>query len=260
MPEIFINYRTGYGDETANLIERELSRRFGDERVFKDSKSIGAGTAFPKELVRAVRECEVMIVVIGHGWCEATVANGSTPALMDPNDWTRREIIQANEDGAIIIPVLVGYGTRLERQSLPPELAFIADYQYRCLDHSAAQPALSQIGNDVVKCVRHLAEVDRGSELAESVESQVNDHSADSTNVHTDVTTYNQRGGVGTIGRDFGGTVVSDSRGPVNTGRGAQNNGPQFIGENTGINYAERGDFRGVEQNFGTSRDKRDSG
>jgi hypothetical protein len=56
--EVFINYRTGDGDEAAEFLAARLSDRFGKEHVFKASHSIRPGELFPKALIDAARKSE----------------------------------------------------------------------------------------------------------------------------------------------------------------------------------------------------------
>ncbi|GHH88817.1 hypothetical protein [Streptomyces capitiformicae] len=55
MKEVFINYRTGEGEKTAALIDQELSRRFGPQHIFRASRSIAPGEAYPDSLLTALR-------------------------------------------------------------------------------------------------------------------------------------------------------------------------------------------------------------
>jgi TIR domain len=63
--EVFINYRTGDAEWVAAQIELYLSNRFGKEHVFKASRSIPPGAAFPEELLAGVRDCDVLLAVMG---------------------------------------------------------------------------------------------------------------------------------------------------------------------------------------------------
>ncbi|WP_405743552.1 toll/interleukin-1 receptor domain-containing protein [Streptomyces sp. NBC_01525] len=160
MPDVFINYRTGDEEATATLLERELSRRFGTERIFRASKSIGAGQNFPQALLTAVRRCHVLLAVIGPRWADARTGDGRR-ALGDPGDWTRRELLEATGSATRIIPVLVGPTARLRRAELPEALAGLADLQYRRLNHRNADADLRRIADDLAALVPSLAAVDR---------------------------------------------------------------------------------------------------
>ncbi|GAA1390989.1 hypothetical protein GCM10009639_20290 [Kitasatospora putterlickiae] len=252
MPDIFVNYRSSDEDTGAALIERELSRRFGSERVFRASKSIKVGRRFPQELLTAVRRSSVLVAVIGERWADARTADGSR-ALDDPEDWTRREIVEAFESGALVVPVLIGRATRLNRYDLPPELAELADCQYRRLDTRNAEGDLARIGDDLAEAVPRLAEAER--EIARSAEAV--GEAGDRANAgfgRPRNSTHRQSGGIGPVGGDVG-TFIGNASGPVNTGNGSQDlrGGVHFNGD--GGNYVERGT---AQQWFGARRTGRE--
>ncbi|MFC9329006.1 toll/interleukin-1 receptor domain-containing protein [Kitasatospora sp. NPDC057015] len=255
MPDIFVNYRTDDEDTTATLIERELSRRFGTDRVFRASKSIGIGQAFPRELLTAVRRSSVLLAVIGRHWSAARTADGRR-ALDDPEDWTRREIIEAFESGALVVPVLVGRTTRLDRHELPAELARLADCQYRRFDNRDAESGLRRLGDDLAEAVPRLAEAEgRITRELGGDESLRADGRTDGGTVQIRDYRHEQSGGVGAVGGDLG-TYINHAGGPVHTGSGTQHNtirngGVEFHGD--GSNYVERGT---VTNDFGDRRDR----
>ncbi|MFF1791125.1 toll/interleukin-1 receptor domain-containing protein [Kitasatospora sp. NPDC058243] len=255
MPDIFVNYRTSDQEAAATLIERELSRRFGSDRVFRASKSIKIGRRFPQELLTAVRRSSVLIAVIGPLWGEARTADGRR-ALDDPEDWTRKEIAEAFESGALVVPVLVGRTTRLDRHDLPPEIAELAECQYRRLDTRDAETGLNRIGDDLAEAIPELAAAERRIANAGSAESTRNQVGrTDGSVVQAQDYRHEQSGGVGTVGGDVG-TFINNASGQVHTGGGDQHNtirhgSVEFHGD--GGNYLERGN---VNQEFGDRRDR----
>ncbi|MFF2191904.1 TIR domain-containing protein [Streptomyces sp. NPDC058157] len=250
MPEIFVNYRTGDEEATATVIERELSARFGDEQVFRAGKSIRPGRAFPQELLTAVRRCSVLLVVIGPRWAEYTDKDGRR-ALEDPEDWTRREILEALDTGAHVIPVLVGRTTRLDRTALPRELEELADHQYRRLDHRNAEADLRRLGDDLADLVPQLADADRSPQQRDG--GSARDDTGSVRMKARDV-----RGGIGNLHGGLG-TFVNEPRGPVNTGSGAQYNAPTFSGDGMGVNYVA-GDNSGDMRQHSERADHRKDG
>ncbi|MCX4686991.1 toll/interleukin-1 receptor domain-containing protein [Kitasatospora purpeofusca] len=261
MPDIFVNYRSADEDTGAVLIERELSRRFGSERVFRASKSIKIGRRFPQELLTAVRRSSVLIAVIGERWADARTAEGLR-ALDDPEDWTRREIVEAFESGALVVPVLIGRATRLGRHDLPPALAELADCQYRRLDTRNADGDLARIGDDLAESVPRLAEAEReiarGAAAGGEVDNQVG--RVDGSVVQARDYTHRQSGGIGNVGGDVG-TFINNASGPVQTGDGPQHNdlrngGVHFNGD--GGNYIERGTAQQRFNGRRTDRQDRD--
>ncbi|WP_316529426.1 toll/interleukin-1 receptor domain-containing protein [Kitasatospora brasiliensis] len=255
MPDIFVNYRTNDEDATATLIERELSQRFGTDRVFRASKSIRIGRAFPQELVTAVRRSSVLLAVIGQRWASARTTDGRR-ALDDPEDWTRREIVEAFESGALVVPVLVGRATRLDRHGLPPEIARLADCQYRRFDHRDADSCLSRLGDDLAEEIPQLAEAERMIAQADGgLGGTPYGVGRGGGVVDADSYRHDQSGGIGEVGRDVG-TFINNASGPVHTGGGTQNNtirhgGVEFHGD--GSNYVEHGT---VNNRFGGRRDR----
>ncbi|MDI2031460.1 toll/interleukin-1 receptor domain-containing protein [Saccharopolyspora sp. TS4A08] len=146
MPDIFVNYRTGYGEQAAAHLQDHLSGHFGIERVFRDSTSIPPGDNFERRLQTASRDARVLLAVMGEGWAQAR-KNGRL-ALEDPTDWVRREILNAREAGVRIVPVLCGHNMEPPSASeLPPELAFLPDNQALRLDHRNTRSDLDQIAD-----------------------------------------------------------------------------------------------------------------
>ncbi|MED7949348.1 toll/interleukin-1 receptor domain-containing protein [Streptomyces sp. BE303] len=256
MPDIFVNYRTIDEDTGAALIERELSRRFGSERVFRASKSIKAGRRFPQELLTAVRRSSVLVAVIGDRWADARSADGLR-ALDDPEDWTRREIVEAFESGALVVPVLIGRATRLNRRDLPPELAELADCQYLRLDTRNAEADLARIGDDLAEALPQLAEAERqisrtDGEAGAGAGVGIGNGPGGSDGGVVRAREYHhlQDGGVSNVSNS--GTFINTANGPLHTGSGDQNNeirhGSRVTFNGDGGNYIERGT---AQQRFG---------
>ncbi|MCK7625969.1 toll/interleukin-1 receptor domain-containing protein [Streptomyces sp. RS10V-4] len=254
-PEIFINYRTADEAWCASRLAKELGQRFGADRVFWDGDSLRGGDRYPEALVAAVRQCSVLLAVIGERWLHATDARGGR-ALDNPEDWTRREIIDAFDWGIRVIPVLVS--PRLgpfTRADLPPELAELADVQFRRLNPREPDAELDRLGDELASLVPALAAVDSKAETTAAEPDRprgVRNSLGDVHGTAVQAGRYDSRqsGGYRTT-TGSGGTVVNGATGPVNIG-GAQHNAPVFFGD--GANYAA-GDFNGdVQQRFGEHR------
>lgn len=243
MPLIFVNYRTSDEAAAATLVERELSRVFGDDNVFRDNKSIRVGSRYPQELLTAVRRSSVVIVVIGPRWLEATAADGR-PALENPEDWTRKEIIEAFETGAFVVPLLVGSAEHPRREDLPAGLEDLADCQHRRLNHRNAEADLCQLAHDLAELSPELEAAMRkygGGQRPGQDDGTEGDEG--SARLRARVIKHRQRGGIGYLNGDLSGTFVSDPQGPVHTGSGnlyhahEQQVGPRFSGDGMGVSY-----------------------
>ncbi|MFD2421906.1 TIR domain-containing protein [Amycolatopsis pigmentata] len=249
VPEIFVNYRTGDGDHVAALIERELSRRFGSDRIFRASKSIRPGENYRHALSTASSTTQVLLVIIGEKWLTLPDDNGN-PGLDDEENWTRREILNAFDHGAWVIPILIGRKTpRLSPHSLPAALAPLADQQSITLDTGDPDPGLAKIAKRLVELVPGL--VDRSVERSGDTGHTRNQLNGTVSGVSIQARDFQQTGGA--VGR----TVIHNAHGPVHTGDGDQHNqyhSPTFHGD--GNNYITGKNTGGIHQKFGRSSDK----
>ncbi|MGV9313537.1 toll/interleukin-1 receptor domain-containing protein [Streptomyces sp. NPDC003691] len=263
MPLVFVNYRTGDEEGTATLIDRELSRRFGEENVFRASKSITPGAHFQQELLTAVRRSRVLLAVIGTRWHEVTSSTGR-PALESPDDWTRKEIREAFETAAVVIPLLIGKVGRLRHEDLPDDIGELADCQYLRFNHRSAATDLERLVDHLVARVPELipAEKRYGDERSASgtgttagQPERSGDGDADLDRRQTPrVDKSGQNGGIGDVHGGFSGTFVDKPQGPVHTGSGHlyqgrdQHFAPNFNGEGQNVNYIA-GDNNGTARN-----------
>ena len=72
MAKIFISYRrVGTARSVSGRIYEHLVKWFGKSNVFKDVDDIPAGVNFGSYIQQSVRECAVMLVVIGPHWLDA---------------------------------------------------------------------------------------------------------------------------------------------------------------------------------------------
>jgi hypothetical protein len=263
MPDVFVNYRTGDEESAATMIARELIQRFGDKRIFFASNSIELGHRFPMELVRAVEECEALLAVIGPRWAQVQGADGR-PALEAEQDWTRREIQTALDRGILVIPVLVGKATRIDRAVLPDDLRELADCQYRRFDHRSAESDLTALGDALARLLPELGAVDRDARAARepvgAKSRKDTTQEAGDTRMRTRDVDQRVRGGIGNLNGDLSGTFVNEPQGPVNTGRGNQYNAPHFQGDNTGVQFTAGDNSGAVHQRFDNERRRSDDG
>lgn len=238
MPDIFINYRNGDEEASASLIDHELSRRFGSDRVFRASKSIPPGEDYVRKLPAKVRDSEVLLAVIGPRWLTAVDDQGRN-RLDNEDDWTRREILEAFEHSVQVIPVLVGRTQPLRPSDLPPKLARLAHCQYVRLDHRSSEDNLRKLGDRLAELVPSLIDSDQPGSAAES--------DADDRRISATLRAGNH------ARQQVGGTntMVYDARGPVNTG-----SGHQFTGD--GAVYVAGSNRGGIRQRFGAAREHPD--
>lgn len=242
MHEVFINYRTGDGDEAAALLEQALSGRFGEERIFRAAKSIAPGAPYPEALLEAVRRSAILLAVMSADWARY-------PQLRDTNDWVRREILEAYAYAIRVIPVLKGRKTdRLDTADLPTELARLADAQSLRLDTRDSGADLKQIGDKLADLVPSLKDADRAAP-----------RSSDPGTVHSSASEV--RGAVVQTRDIIGdvGTVIKGNHGTVHAGKGDINQETQYF-SGGGATYVKGDNHGGIRHHFGDSRKDEDEG
>lgn len=121
MPKVFISYRRDDTLAFTGRLRDKLAERFGPDQVFMDFDNIPLGSDFREHLQDSLKECDVLLAVIGPNWT-GTVADANKSRLSDPADFVRLEIQVALERDIPIIPVLVGDASMPTEEELPPDL------------------------------------------------------------------------------------------------------------------------------------------
>lgn len=148
--KVFLSYRRqDSAGHTGRIFDR-LGAAFGAEAVFHDVDSIRAGQDFVRTIEETIRNCSVVLVMIGPGWPRIEDARGRR-RLEDPNDYVRLEVASALRRGIPVIPVLVGGAQMPDPQDLPEELQRLT----RC---NAIEVRHSHFEGDVRKLVGALEE------------------------------------------------------------------------------------------------------
>ncbi|MGY0487781.1 toll/interleukin-1 receptor domain-containing protein [Streptomyces sp. WG-D5] len=239
MPDVFVNYRTGDGDQTATTLCNRLTERFGKDRIFRASQSIRPGEFFDEALTRGVRRSGALLAVVGPDWIDH-------PALHQEEDWVRKEILEALRCGIPVIPVLAGRRTeRPTRSQLPAPLARFADCQTLRYDNQNDAYDIQRIGDALTDLIPELARAEEAA--AKSSSRSVSQNSVDTVHGGTVVQ-------AGTVHGDAG-TVVRGSQGPVHTGPGnLYNNSAHVTGDDAISTFVAGDNHGGIRQDFGAAR------
>jgi hypothetical protein len=152
---VFINYRNEDEPFGAVLVDHELSVRFGEDRVFRASRSIRPGEDFAAAILSAVRRSTALLVVIGPRWLTAADDAG-VRRLDQPDDWVRREIAEALRGKVRVIPLLLN--TDLPRAAdLPAEIAALAGCQYLRIHHRNSRYDIRRLVDELTDLLPGLA-------------------------------------------------------------------------------------------------------
>jgi hypothetical protein len=103
---IFISYRRKDSADSAGRMYERLAYHYGKTAVFLDNPSIPKGVDFDEFLEGAVRNCKVLLCVIGGQWLEADPVTGKS-RLENEGDFVRLEIETALQNHIPIIPLAV---------------------------------------------------------------------------------------------------------------------------------------------------------
>lgn len=128
MSDIFISYRREDSEGWTGHLADRLQQAFGKNSVFYDYDSIEPSRDWKQAIEKGLRQCKLLIVVIGPKWVTATDVNGIR-RLEDPADLVRLELSAAFQKHIPILPVLVGKAQLPKSVDLPGDLQDILKYQ-----------------------------------------------------------------------------------------------------------------------------------
>jgi hypothetical protein len=117
--KIFINYRRMDNPDFVERIRDWFLMRYGRDSVFMDFDTIPPFTRFADFIRSKVKECDVLVAVIGPRWLELMRERGGQ---QDEEDYVQTEIKLALEEGKLIAPICIKGVSVPRAQDLPPEL------------------------------------------------------------------------------------------------------------------------------------------
>ena len=126
---LFISYRAEDGHDAAQSLCARARARFGENRVFMDTSAIRGGTDYPRAIQEALEQCTCMLVIIGPNWLSARDPNSFERRLDQADDWIRREVAQALQRSAGLIPILLHATPNLSEELLPKAIGALANHQ-----------------------------------------------------------------------------------------------------------------------------------
>ena len=145
--KIFVSYRREDSAANALGISQYLEREFGSRNVFIDI-DMRAGAKFPVVLAQRLKECAVMLVLIGPHWLDVRDPDGNR-RLDNPDDWVRLELGMALKRGITVIPVLVGGANLPSKAALPDDIKGLLDHQSASIGNASFRSDMAGLVRDI---------------------------------------------------------------------------------------------------------------
>ncbi|MFL6078100.1 MAG: toll/interleukin-1 receptor domain-containing protein [Mycobacteriales bacterium] len=154
---VFINYRRSVDAYAAALLDVELSRRLGEQNIFRASRSIPPGVDFEEAIDAAIGQSKAMLVLVGPRWAE-TFRAGS-----HERDYVLEEIVEAMKRDILLIPVLLAGAPPIRTMRLPDELERLEQRQYLRFDYRAMSQDSDHIAQRLRMAIPELVPTSRRS-------------------------------------------------------------------------------------------------
>jgi hypothetical protein len=161
--KIVISYRRKDSQSTTRAIFERLERDFGAASVFMDV-NVPIGTDFRKHINLVLKECDVLIAIVGRKWLGRKKAGELR--IKEEEDWVKIEIETALRRQIAIIPVLVDGASMPSKAQLPPS---IQDFTYHNAAHVDTGRDFSGHMRTLIDGVRRIVAEGRGKEVVEKV-------------------------------------------------------------------------------------------
>jgi len=149
--KIVISYRCADTDAIAGRIRDKLANYFGESSIFMDIDSIAFGVDFRREILKALSNTNLLIVVMGQKWVGA--ARGLHRKIMDEADPVRIEVEIALQGKVPIIPVLV------QGSKMPKEGELPASLHELCYKNAATVDAGRDFHQHMERLIRSIERI-----------------------------------------------------------------------------------------------------
>ena len=130
---IFISYRSSDGKDKATALARDLGAVFGDAQVFLDKDDLRGGSRWRDEVQQLLDQRPVLLLLMTPQLLAETDATGRL-RIADPDDPVRRELADALEANAKIVPLLCdGFDAPPAASQLSPPFDQLGERTWRKL-------------------------------------------------------------------------------------------------------------------------------
>lgn len=146
---VFISYRSSDGADKATALARDLDALFGDEQIFLDKEDLPAGSRWRDEIVQALGNSPILIVLVTPNYLGALDAEGRR--CIDREDDPARDELEAGIAAkARIIPLLCdGVAAMPAPTELPSPFDQLCELQWGRLRAYDWRADMSRLADDL---------------------------------------------------------------------------------------------------------------
>ena len=126
MNRIFISYRSSDGKKDAARLAGDLNQRFGDDQVFYDKHDLVGGRSWREAINATLGTQPVVLVLVTPDLFGATHPDGGR-RIDRTDDPIRNELLEARQNGAVVVPLLTEGMTMPASQTVPEALRFFTE-------------------------------------------------------------------------------------------------------------------------------------
>lgn len=152
--KIFISYRRDDDPAFAARVRDGLAAKFGKSALFMVVDNLLAGQRFDDELAKALKECDVLVAIMGAKWIDVLAAK----TALGERDYMREEVGAALQRRIVVIPVRVGRDGTLAPLPRPADLP---DDIRELVQHQKHDVVHEKFGRDVADLAEAIATVRR---------------------------------------------------------------------------------------------------
>lgn len=144
LTKIFLSYRIADSAYAVREMSKRMAERLGRDNVFRDDDSMNLGMSYAPRIRRALKECDVLVVVIGPHFLDQLDEHGNR-RIDDDSDWVRYEIRTAYERDTPVVPVLLDETPLPAVDELPDDIARVGRSQFWRIRHRTMDSDLAAL-------------------------------------------------------------------------------------------------------------------
>jgi hypothetical protein len=162
--KIFLSYRRADHPDFVERIRDWFAWQYGRDSVFMDFDTIPPFTRFANFIREKVRECDVLVAIIGPSWLDLLQQRMND----SEEDYVRIEIRLALEEGKPIAPISIKDAPAPRRRELPSDLQAMMDYNVAYL--TSGRSFLDNIERTVNGIEELLARIDMFQSVTQDIQ------------------------------------------------------------------------------------------